>query len=603
MLVALLGCARLLAATNSLEELVPEISGAKGYVTSKACVECHQEEHASWHRSYHRTMTQLATPANLEAKFDGTEIDSDGLKYRVFQKGEELWVEMPDPDVMMFMVQGGRKIALDKIPRIETRVLMSTGSHHYHTFWVGSPRYPKLMQTLPLVYLIEDKKWVPREAAFMRGDKERFITQWNHHCIRCHSTGGNPGLNDATGMLETSVGEFGIACEACHGPGQKHVELRRAEKLREIEKVLNDPIVNPKKLDSKRSAQVCGQCHGVFVQKDEFAMDFAHHGIDYFPGGDLHRTRYYIQHPAGSGDHAKKADLEKNPDFFRERWWPDGTVLAGGREFTALSASACFTKGTLSCLSCHSMHESEPNDQLKRFATENAQCTQCHQEAKYTTELAKHTFHLEKSTGSNCLNCHMPHTTYALLKGIRSHQIAAPSPAVSAKHGTPNACNLCHLDKSLGWTQEHFAKWYGKQAVELSQENKTVSAAVLWLTKGDAAQRVITAWHLGWEPARAISGTGWMPFYLGLLLNDPYGVVRYVAAKSLRADPAHKVEYDFMAPAADRKRAIDAVFLEASRRTNAPKSAVLVDDRGQWEVERVKAFLRQRDNRPVSIKE
>jgi hypothetical protein len=159
-------------------------------------------------------MSQPALPQNIHAKFDGTVIDSDGLKYRVYQKGEELWAEMPDPDVMMYLVQGGKPISTNNIPQVHQRVLLVTGSHHYHTFWVGSSRYDKLLQTLPLVYLIEDKKWVPRETVFMRGPdfKHRFITQWNHHCIRCHSTGGNPGLNDKTGQLETKVAEYGIAC-------------------------------------------------------------------------------------------------------------------------------------------------------------------------------------------------------------------------------------------------------------------------------------------------------------------------------------------------------------------------------------------------------
>ena len=27
--------------------------------------------------------------------------------------------------------------------------------------------------------------------------------------------------------------------------------------------------------------------------------------------------------------------------------------------------------------------------------------------------------------------------------------------------GRPNACNLCHLDKTLGWTAQYLEQWYG----------------------------------------------------------------------------------------------------------------------------------------------
>ncbi|MGB1521427.1 MAG: cytochrome c3 family protein, partial [Limisphaerales bacterium] len=354
------------------------------------------------------------------------------------------------------------------------------------------------MQTLPLVYLIEDQRWIPREAAFMRGpdDQERLVTQWNHHCIRCHSTGWNPGLDDRSGMLNTEVAELGISCEACHGPGSYHVELANRKSLfwdrkhgfglaklktesnlpqiescapchgpgkehiayhrnpfnRYARHLGSEPthasdLVNPAKLDHQLSSHVCGQCHGVFMPNNDSAMDVAHKGVQFRPGENLHDKRYYIQYPKDPDDQERWADLQANPQFFAERWWEDGTVLAGGREFTAMSASGCYTRGKMSCLSCHSMHQAPPEDQLTPQSNANASCTQCHQEAEYNERIESHTFHSRESSGSECMNCHMPHTTYALFNAIRSHQIASPQVASSLEHGVPNACNLCHLDQ------------------------------------------------------------------------------------------------------------------------------------------------------------
>ena len=76
----------------------------------------------------------------------------------------------------------------------------------------------------------------------MRGGngEARLITQCNHHCIRCHLTGGNPGLDKATGMLLSKVGELGIACESCHDPAQANVDyyknpLRRYQGLHDAQ--------------------------------------------------------------------------------------------------------------------------------------------------------------------------------------------------------------------------------------------------------------------------------------------------------------------------------------------------------------------------------
>jgi predicted CXXCH cytochrome family protein len=609
---------------------LPMPRAGDSYVGSGACRSCHVDEHASWHRSHHRTMTQVAEPGKVAGAFDGTTVMSEGLAYRIFRQGDGYYAEMPDPDVMMYVVQGGRKLAHDRIPRVTVPVVMSTGSHHYQTYWVASPRYDRLLQTLPLVYLIGEGRWIPRETAFMRGpnDKERFVTQWNHHCIRCHSTGGNPGLDDASGMLKSEVGELGISCEACHGPGGDHVRFQSAIASRAVAarppaggtSAANEAkapmredrtIVNPARLDARRSSQVCGQCHGVYIMHDEFAMDAGRMGPLYRPGDDLERTRYYIRHPANDPSPARKADLARNPDFFRERWWDDGTILAGGREYSAMTASKCFESGGMSCLTCHSMHGSDPDDQLKAGVEEGRVCVQCHREPKYSTELSKHTFHASESSGSRCVNCHMPHTTYALLKGIRSHQIASPSIRSSAQTGTPNACNLCHLDRTLGWASEQMTRWYGSKPVELTAEQREVSAALLWLLKGHAAQRVIAAWHMGWEPALAVSGSDWQAPFQAQLLSDSYGVVRYVADRGLRQLPGFADRtYDFLAATnvlageVDRVRAAwEARGGGRARVERGRGRELLIGADGTLDRTRLGELLRTRDPRPVTIKE
>ena len=600
--------------SERLARSLPHLGAQPEYAASHQCQACHPAQHESWHRTYHRTMTQVAIPENVVASFDGSTVVSHELPYRVFRKDAEFWADMPDPDVMMYVVQGGKKLEPSAIPRVSRRVVMATGSHHYQTYWVTSPRYDRLMQTLPLVYLIKDRRWIPREAAFMRPpqDNNGFITQWNHHCIRCHSTGGNPGLNRETGLLDTKVAELGIACESCHGPAEEHV-TRNQNPLRRYRLNLTgeaDPtIVNPARLaerDHRASSQVCGQCHGVYIMRDEFAMLSASEGPLYRAGEDLNKTRYYIQHPTEGSPPERWEDLKRNPQFFRERWWEDGTILAGGREYTAMAVSGCYTRGKISCMSCHSMHQGNPVGQLMPGRKDQALCTQCHDQAKYTTELRRHTFHDPDSSGSDCMNCHMPHTTYALFRAIRSHQISSPSLAGSVRYGVPNACNLCHLDKTLEWTQEHLAESYGTPDLPLTQEQKTVSAAILWLLKGHAAQRAITAWHVGWEPALQASGADWLAPFQAQLLADPYGVVRYVAEHSLRKLPGYEqFHYDFLAPQNELRLSVQKAVDQWQARSapNLRGGQILLEQNGQLMEQRVRELLAERDNRTVIIKE
>src|SRR3977135_1087871 len=45
----------------------------------------------------------------------------------------------------------------------------------------------------------------------------------------------------------------------------------------------------------------------------------------------------------------------------------------------------------------------------------------------------------------------MPARTYMVVDRRHDHSFRVPRPDVSAKLGTPNACNDCHADKSAEW--------------------------------------------------------------------------------------------------------------------------------------------------------
>src|SRR5205823_13793745 len=48
---------------------------------------------------------------------------------------------------------------------------------------------------------------------------------WNVTCVNCHATNLAKNFDTATKTYQTTWTEMGIGCEACHGPGQPHIEL------------------------------------------------------------------------------------------------------------------------------------------------------------------------------------------------------------------------------------------------------------------------------------------------------------------------------------------------------------------------------------------
>jgi hypothetical protein len=244
------------------------------------------------------------------------------------------------------------------------------------------------------------------------------------------------------------------------------------------------------------------------------------------------------------------------------------------------------------------------DDQLHPGMHRSTACIECHQQFRDRSSLQAHTHHEATSVGSNCYNCHMSYTTYGLLKAIRSHEIDSPSVQASLETGRPNACNQCHLDKTLQWTAQHLADWYGTAQPELSDEERTIAASVLWILRGDAGQRALMAWSYGWSDAQVASKTEWMAPYLAQLLDDPYAAVRMIAARTLRAlSGFERLSYDYVGPSAHRTAARRQVLEAWLRVPRSRHAEVLIDAQGRLMSEEFERLWSQRNDRPMVLVE
>jgi predicted CXXCH cytochrome family protein len=533
--------------SNEFVASIPRVGGPEGYVGSASCKKCHEEQFASWHRSYHRTMTQFADGEAVKADFNNVVLTNENTRFTLMKRGDEHWMRAEPIDVP----------GKDRPIPIELRMGLVTGSHHMQVFWVPEG-HGNMQIGFPFTWLIPERRWVPRNSTFIRPpDLQHRPEVWNLVCSRCHTTGVEPHANMVERRVETRVAELGISCEACHGPGKRHVDLQSASGG---PKALEPgEIIHPKEIDPIRASQICGFCHSMKWISD--AENWREGGFRFRPGDDLENTTPVIRPSQVDSIPRLRDYLARNPELLNDFFWPDGMIRVSGREYNGLIESPCYKGGKFSCLSCHSLHESEPDDQLAARGKGNNACLQCHDKYQDTSAVAAHTHHPVESTGSECYNCHMPHTTYGVLKAIRSHEISSPRIADELTSGRPNACNLCHLDRTLEWSAKHLADWYQQEKPALPTEATNIARSVYLALAGDAGQRVIVAWHLGWEPALAASGKDWPGYILAQLLDDSYAAVRCVAERSLRNFPGVNLpDFDFTAQPDQRRPVREKVW-------------------------------------------
>jgi predicted CXXCH cytochrome family protein len=616
--VLLLGGAWLLLRLPFRGESVARAGEPATSVTSDTCFKCHADHYNSWHQTYHRTMTREATPETIKGDFNNAAFTFQGITSHMTREGDAFYMETLDS---AWAERVAEAVTRPTPPLRKYKVERLVGSHWFQECLTKDEtgRYWRL----PLSYHIVEGRWIHTNGAFLAADTDDFwskSTVWNESCVFCHNT--KPSKQPITWSLgtrrgrgyDTTVAELGIACEACHGPGSTHVRINQnpARRFAVRQSEAGDPtIVNPRRLSVARSDDICAHCHGATFARSD-AWDPITLTDPFNAGDDLKRTKYFFrseaeQELAAAG---REPDLSRPPPRkpFDGRFWGDGTPLTTALEYNGMALSACYQEGQgqLNCLSCHSMHDSAPNFLLARGRETNDACYQCH--ASYRQRLAEHTHHAPDSSGSLCYNCHMPYQVYSLLTSHRSHRIDKLQVKDSLGTGKPHACNLCHLDKSLGWTQDRLSEWYGRKPEPLSEEERVFSSALLHLSRSDARTRIVVAGAFSWPAAHAASGTDWIgPMLTRLLEHERYPAVRYLAHRGLRVlYGAEAGPYDYLALSKERSTQLKAVRDLLDRRCrpeacNYPYLPLTADGRPANAV--LDSLLRKRNDPDVSVHE
>lgn len=247
-------------------------------------------------------------------------------------------------------------------------------------------------------------------------------------CDGCHSVNFDTRTNQVT--------EWNVGCEKCHGPGSNHVA-----------KPGQSNIINPARLNTVQSTDVCMQCHSEGqpttnpVEGKYWAWPVGFH-----VGGNLSDYWKFEEHKPGESTFL---------------YFGDGSAHKNRMQGNDFVQSSMYTHG-VTCSSCHDAHGSAHNADLVKPA--NTLCLQCHgpnsPNGPRGATIQEHTHHVAGSTGNECVGCHMPKIAQQIGDvNVRSHTFRFIPPGETELLKVPNGCTSCHTDRSTGWAKQELRKW------------------------------------------------------------------------------------------------------------------------------------------------
>lgn len=310
---------------------------------------------------------------------------------------------------------------------------------------------------------------------------------------------------------------LGVACEACHLGCREHAEHESIKPTFRPQSpnlyTFDDPHQMPTQATAANVNSICGRCH--------------------------------------SGDRPTYAA---------------GMATWNSTEFTDAMRGKCFQQA--SCVDCHDPHTSIGSKWKKSAHEDDASCLKCHEVFRQANVRALHTRHQAGSEGDSCMNCHMPKINEGMQDVVRTHTIFSPTNAPMIESNQPNACNLCHLDKSIDWTLGYLREWYNKSysstAIGQNYRDRSAPMAQEWLRQNHEPTRLVVA------AAIQQKGANWALPDIIPLLDDPYLMNRQFAQLCVESLSGSKLDerfgYWYYMSGAERTKLVSLISQELAGR-------------------------------------
>jgi tetratricopeptide (TPR) repeat protein len=382
------------------------------YAGSSSCRECHERFYQLWSTSKHGLAMQPYTLgfAAIQLTEHQGEIAIGKEKYRA---------DIVEGVVIETRGKGTTKYKIEHV----------LGGKNVYYFLTSFKK--GRLQTLPIAYDVNKKEWFDTAASGMRhfpGGGRGQVVDWREYpytfntaCYSCHVSQLSTNYNQKTDTYHTTWTEPGINCETCHGSAVEHNRIAKATP--KGQPLTEYGLIRTKVMTREQRNDLCSSCHAKASPLT----------LEYKP-----KERFY--------DHFDLFTLE-DPDFYA-----DGRDLGENYTLTSWSMSPCAKSGKIDCIHCHT---SSGRYRFKKEKFNNA-CLPCH-EARVNNP-TEHTHHRPDSEGSKCISCHMPMTAFARMNRS-DHSMLPPAPAATVAYKSPNACNICHIEKDAAWADRLVRQW------------------------------------------------------------------------------------------------------------------------------------------------
>ncbi len=483
------------------------------FVGGDSCVSCHEVETEKWRNSDHNKSMDLANLTTVLGDFNNAVFSHQGVTFRFFRRGEAFYVNTLDGD--------------GQLKDFEITHTFGYNPLQQYLIPFGNGR----LQCLSVAWDTEKKRWyhLNPDEKIASTDWLHWTKQshnWNGMCAECHSTRLKKQFDPESNSYQTIWSEIDVNCETCHGPGSLHNEWAELPEMARPEIKNYGLVVKTSDLNPEQQIAVCARCHSRRLQLKDF-------------------------------DHSEKQLMDSIiPELLSEGLYhADGQILDEVYVYGSFVQSKMY-HNDVKCSDCHDVHSGKP------LLQDNDLCLQCHQAQVYDSKT--HHFHRTKEEGgkpltnksgqvvsavgegSSCVNCHMPGQTYMGVDLRPDHSLRIPRPDLSIALGTPNACNQCHVDETLKWSDDHFTRWYGLSrkahygsVLAAGRLRKPAAETDLVRLAGDALYpdivRATALQLLGSYPSEASRQA------FDRALNDEQPLIRYAAVRyTSRHDPQQR---------------------------------------------------------------
>jgi predicted CXXCH cytochrome family protein len=393
----------------------------------------------AWEGSHHAKAWTETTPDNVLGDFDDVYFTQNGITSRFYRDGETYMIEADGPTGRIQSYPVHSVVGIEPLQQY----LLETEKGR--------------LQSFDVVWDTEQERWYhlyPDQELFA-GDGLHWTgtyKNWNARCAECHATDFNKNYSPINRTYASTQQEIGVGCEACHGPGEAHLEW--AEKLETTqipwEGLTETGLTIDMRAGGETYIQQCASCH---ARREPFEDG------NPMPGTEFH-------------------DAYRLSTLREGAYYADGQILDEVYVYGAFLQSRMYAKG-VTCNNCHEPHTAELRD------TGNGLCTQCHSGAgnpDFPTLSLKsyddpsHHFHEAGSEGAQCKSCHMIERDYMVVDGRRDHSFRIPRPDLSLETRGPDACTDCHSDQTASWAATAIENWYPGSANRGPHYGQTLAA-------------------------------------------------------------------------------------------------------------------------------